>query len=148
MEIILREDVRKIGKAGSVVKVKDGFARNYLLPKRMAMLVTPSNLKIIEHENKVREQQVEKMKAGAEELRSRIQALSLTISALTKDGSEELYGSVTANEVFDALKDEGLNLDKSCVSLAEPIRALGIYEIPVKLHPDVTAQLKVWIVKK
>jgi large subunit ribosomal protein L9 len=140
--------VHKVGKAGSVVRVKDGYARNFLLPRRMAMLVTPSNLKIMEHENKLKTQQLEKLKAEAQATLERIQALSLTLPALTKETGEELYGSITSAEIHAALADEGIRIEKSCIGLDEPIKALGIYEVPVKLHPDVSAKLKVWIVKK
>jgi len=147
MEVILSQDVDKIGKAGVVVKVKDGFARNFLIPNRLAVPLTPANLKKLEEGNKAQKQQLEKLKREAEGLGGRLSGLSLTISALSKD-NEELYGSVSAQDIAGSLKEEGFEIDKEAILLAEPIKALGIYEVNIKLHPEVQAKVKVWIVKK
>ncbi|MCX5696019.1 MAG: 50S ribosomal protein L9 [Candidatus Omnitrophica bacterium] len=147
MEVILTKDVDKIGKAGAVVKVKDGFARNLLLPKKLAVEVTPGNLKRLEQEKQKIAQDSEKRKQEAIILKERLDNLSLTISAMAQD-EKSLYGSITALDISNALKDEGLEVDKNLIILAEPLKALGIYEIPVKLHPDISAILKTWIVNK
>lgn len=148
MEVILNQDVEKLGKAGAVVKVKDGFARNFLIPNNLAVLLTSGNLKKLEQEKKNKSQQLEKIKKEAEELNNRLANFSLTMAALTKEEEEKLYGSITSQDIVDALKEEGFQIDKSCIMLDEPIKALGIYEIPIKLHPEVLTKIKVWVVKK
>jgi len=147
MEVILIQDVEKIGKAGSVVKVKEGFARNFLFPHNLAKVATPGSLKQLEKEKQVRSAQYAKTKEESEEVKKRLNALSLTISALTQ-GEEKLYGSISGHDIAAALKDEGFLIDKNAIELAEPIKSLGVYELPVKLHPEVTATLKLWVVKK
>jgi len=147
MEIILKQDVAKIGKAGSVVKVKDGFARNFLIPNGLAVPLTSSNLKHLEEEKKKVTLQEEKTKKSAQELKDKISSISLTIPVLAHEG-DKLYGSITNHDISVALKEEGFDVDKSCIKLNEPLKALGIYEIPVDLHPEVFLKLKVWIVKK
>ncbi|MGE5307553.1 MAG: 50S ribosomal protein L9 [Deltaproteobacteria bacterium] len=147
MEVILKEDVPGLGKAGMKVKVKDGYARNFLLPRNLAVMVTQSNVKVFEQEQKVRAQKMEKQKKEAETLKDKLAQLSLTIPVLTQE-KEKLYASIGPLEISKALADEGIEIDKNAIALEEPIKALGIYEVPVKLHPEVTATLKVWIVKK
>jgi len=147
MEVILNQDVDRIGKAGVIVKVKDGFARNYLLPNKLAVPVTQANLKKIESEKQKKLRESEKAKSAAEELKNKIANLSLNIQVLTQE-DDKLYGSITAQEVAHALKEEGFEIDKSAIMLEEPIKALGVYELPVKLHADISAKIKVWVVKK
>ncbi len=147
MEVILNKDVEKIGKTGEVVRVKDGFARNFLIPHRLALPVTQGNLKKIEQAKARDMLSLEKAKKAAEEIKDRLSGLSLTIPVLSQE-EEKLYGSITSVELARALKEEGFEIDKNAIILQEPIRALGIYEIPVKLHPDISAKIKVWIVKK
>jgi len=147
MEVILSQDVDRIGKAGVVVKVKDGFARNFLIPNKLAVPVTPGNLKKLEIEKQKKQQESDKARKAAEELKDKISNLSLTIQVLTQE-DDKLYGSITTQEVVHALKEEGLEIDKNAISLEEPIKALGIYELPVKLHADISTKIKVWVVKK
>lgn len=147
MEVILNQDVEKVGKQGSVVKVKDGFARNYLIPRGLAVPKTKANLARIVQQQKKKTLDEEKARKNAEGLKERLAALSLTIPVLTQEG-DAFYGSVTAQDIERALREEGCEVEKSAIVLEEPIRALGIYEIPVKLLPEVTATVKVWIVKK
>ena len=147
MEVILKEKVPGIGNAGTKIKVKDGYARNFLFPRNLAVKVTAANMKSLVQEQKVTAQKMEKMKKEAEQLKTKIGALSLTIAVLTQE-KEKLYGSITALEIHKALQDEGIEIDKTVIALEEPIKALGIYEVPVNLHPEITATLKVWIVKK
>jgi len=146
MEVILNQDVEKLGKAGAVVKVKEGFARNFLIPNNLAVPLTPASLKRLEQEKEKKVLQLEKIKKEAEELKIRLEGLSFTIPALTQE-EDRLYGSVTAHDIAQSLKEEGLNIDKNSIILEDPIKSLGIYEIPVKLHQEVTAKIKVWIVK-
>lgn len=147
IEVILNQDVDKIGKAGSVVKVKDGFARNFLIPNRLAVLVTTGNLKKLEQDKERKSLMLEALKNDAEALKAKLSSISLTLSSLAKE-DEKLYGSITAHDIAVALKEEGIELDKSLIDLSEPIRALGIYEVALNLHPEVSAKLKVWVVKK
>lgn len=148
MEVILKQDIDKLGKSGAVIKVKDGFARNFLIPNGLAIPVTAANLKRLEEEKQRKTSQLEKVKKESESLQRRLATLSLTIPALTQEESDGLYGSIGAQDIAGALKEEGLDIDKNLIILDEPIKSLGIYEIPVKLHPEVTAKIKIWVVKK
>jgi large subunit ribosomal protein L9 len=147
MEIILNQDVDRIGKAGTIIKVKDGFARNFLIPNGLALPLTPANLKKIEQEKQRKASKLTKHKKDAEELKEKISALSLTMPVLTHD-EEKLYASITAQDISAALKEEGLDIDKNCIVLDEPLKSLGIYEVPINLHPEVSLKVKVWVVKK
>jgi len=147
MEVILTQDVSGIGKTGAVVKVKDGFARNFLFLKNLAMPVTDGNIKSLEQEKLRRLQKEQKSKKSAEELKSKIEALSLTIAVLTQE-NDKLYANITAQELQKALSDEGYEIDKKAILLEEPIKALGIYQVLLKFHPEVSGEVKVWIVKK
>ena len=147
MNVILKKDIEGVGKAGAVVKVKDGYARNYLFPQFLALESTSANLKKLEQEQKARSLQSEKLKKSALDLKEKLEKLSLTLPVLVQE-KEKLYGSITEVEITKALKDEGFDVDKSLIALEEPLKALGIFEIPIKLHAEVTATLKVWIVKK
>lgn len=147
MEIILIQDVDKIGKCGQIVKVKEGFARNFLIPNGFAIPLTAASLKTLQQQKQNKLLQLEKAKKESETLKERLEKLSLTIPVLVQE-EDKLYGSIGAQEIVHALKEEGLELDKNIFVMDEPIKSLGIYEIPVKLHPEVLAKVKVWIVKK
>jgi large subunit ribosomal protein L9 len=147
MEVILNQDVGKLGKSGTIVKVKAGFARNFLIPNGLALPLTPANLKKLEQEKLRNALQIEKVKKGSEALKERLANISLTIPVLTQE-EDKLYGGIGSQDIANALKEEGFDIDKSSLILDEPIKSLGIYEIPIRLHPEVTAQIKVWIVKK
>lgn len=147
MRIVLREDVEKLGRRGEVVKVAAGYARNFLLPRRLALEATATNLQQIARERKVREVQEAREKQEAMALAERLSQLSLT--AVRKVGeSDVLYGSVTNADIADLMEKEGFKVDKRKILLEEPIKALGIYEVPMKLHPEVTVNLKIWVVKE
>ncbi|MDD5477529.1 MAG: 50S ribosomal protein L9 [Candidatus Omnitrophica bacterium] len=146
MEVILNKDVEKIGKAGAVVQVKEGFARNFLFPHNLAKPATAGSLKKLEQEKQARNAQSAKAKEELLVVKDRLVELSLTISALAQD-DQNLYGSISAQDISEALKAEGFSIDKNIIDLAEPIKSLGIYEIQVKLHPEITAKLKLWVVK-
>jgi len=148
MEVILLKDVDRLGKAGAVVKVKDGFAQNLLIPKGLAVLANAANLKQLEQAKQNKIAQLGASKKEAEELKEKLSAVSLTLPVLTKDEDEKLYGGITTIDVARALKEEGFNIDKNAVLLEEPIKTLGIYEIAIKLHPEVEAKVKTWVVKK
>jgi len=147
MEIILKRDVDKIGKSGAVIKVKDGFARNFLIPNDLAVPLNAVNLKRLEQEKQKKASEFEKAKKASEELKDKLGNFSLTLPVLVHE-DEKLYGSITSQHITDALKEEGFDIDKSCILLSEPIKALGIYEIPVNLYPEVAAKIKVWVVRK
>jgi len=149
MEIILKADVHKLGAIGKIVKVKDGYARNFLIPQGLAMPVTQENIKQLERDKQTLLQRSEKMKKEALQMKERLAGISLTMPGLVKESdADELYGSITAQDIEAALKEEGIEIQKSAILLGEPIRKLGIYEIPVRLHAEVTAQVKLWVVKK
>lgn len=147
MQVILNQDIDRIGKAGTIVRVKDGFARNFLIPNRLAVPLTSANLKRLEQERQNKILQLEKCKREAEELKEKLESVSLTIPVLTQE-EDKLYGSITSIDVVGALKEEGFNIDKNSIILDEPIKSLGIYEVPIKLHSEVYTKVKVWVVKK
>ena len=147
MEVILNQDVDKLGKCGAIVKVKAGFARNFLIPNGLALPLTTANLKKLNQEKLRKDLQLGKVKKECEALKERLAAVSITIPALTKE-EDKLFGSITLQEIAHALKEEGFEIDKSSIMLDESIKSLGIYEIPIKLHPEVIANIKVWVVKK
>ena len=147
MEVILREDVAKLGRRGDIVTVKDGYARNYLLPRKLALEATASNRKQIEEMKAaaVRQRVVEK--GGAESLAAQLAALTLVIPAKAGE-SDQLFGSVTAMDIAAALEDKGFHIDKRKVELAEPLKTLGEYKVPLRLHADVTAGVEVHVVRE
>jgi large subunit ribosomal protein L9 len=147
MEVILNQDIDRLGKTGQVVKVKDGFARNFLIRNGLAVPKTQTNLKKLEQERQKKVLQLEKSKKESEELKVRLEGLSLTLPVLTHE-EDKLYGGISSIEIANALKEEGLDIDKNSIILDEPIKSLGIYEVPVRLHSEILAKVKVWIVKK
>ncbi len=147
MEVILTQDVKGVGRAGEKIKVKDGFAQNYLIPKGLAVLVTNQNVKILEEQKKRKAKEMEKLKGAALELVKKLTGKSVNVSVSVHE-EEKLYGSVTAQSISEALKEEGIEIDKRDIILPEPIKSLGIYDVPVKLHPEVETTIKVWVVKK
>ncbi|MFH0876856.1 MAG: 50S ribosomal protein L9 [Candidatus Omnitrophota bacterium] len=146
-KVILRDDVPGLGKSGDVRQVKDGFAHNFLLPRNLALLATDQNLKQIESEKKKKENRQLLEKKKAQDLSEKLSTLSLTM-AVEVNEAEELYGSLTVNDIVKALSAEGVDLDKKCIVLEQPIKNLGIYDLEIRLCFDVSAKLKVWVVKK
>jgi large subunit ribosomal protein L9 len=146
MKVILKEEVKGLGKIGETVEVSPGYGRNYLLPRKMAMEATPHNLKIVEHERKAHEAVLRKDIEEAQALANRLSEVTLTISRQVGEG-EKMFGSVTSKDVAEALERDGLPLDKRQIHLEEPLKELGFFEVPVKLHAQVTAQVKLWVVK-
>jgi large subunit ribosomal protein L9 len=147
MEVILREDVEKLGRRGEVVKVAEGYGRNYLLPRGMALVVTESNKAMIAKERKAHETRVAKEKAEFQALAERIAGLRFV--APRKVGENDmLYGSVTSADVAEFLEGKGIEIDKRKVLLDEPIKRLGEHEVRVRLHPEVIATLKLLVSKE
>jgi large subunit ribosomal protein L9 len=147
MEIILRQDFEQLGKTGEIVTVKDGFARNYLIPKGIAYVATKVNKKRLENELQMQNWRKEKEKRAAEELAKKLETVSCTIPVQVGE-EDKLFGSVTSQNIADALSALGYKVDRRKIQLDEPIKSLGIYSVPIKLHPDVTATVKVWVVKE
>ena len=145
MEVILREHVEHLGVRGDVVKVTPGYARNYLLPRKLALAVTENNKRQIEREKKLAEARDMEEKAAADAVAARMGALDIEIARRTGE-NDALYGSVTSADIAQALKDRGFEVDKRKVHLPEPIKALGENTIAVKIHREVTAQVKVRVV--
>jgi large subunit ribosomal protein L9 len=147
MEVILKEDIANLGKIGEVVRVRDGFARNYLLPRGLVLLANKKNLKVFEHQKKVVGDQKQKIMRDAHAVGDQLTGVSLTIAM--RSGEEgRLFGSVTNMQIEKALKAKGLNVDRRKIHLDEPIKNLGDYEIPIRLSADLTVPLKLSVVSE
>jgi len=145
MQVILREHVDNLGRRGEIVKVADGYARNYLLPRKLALLATEGNKKQIERERgKFVVKEAEEQKV-AEAMAERLGALDIAIAKKVGE-TEALYGSVTTSDIAEALAAKGVEIDRRKLHLSEPIKRLGEFDVPVRLHPDVTAHVKVRVV--
>lgn len=147
MEVILRQAVESLGHTGDVVSVSNGYARNYLLPRGVAYLATEGNKKRIQQERQRLEAAEESRRGSARELADRLEQVSLTFSA--RVGEEgKLFGSVTSGDITQQLVAQGLPIEKRQIDLHEPIKALGVYRVPVRLHADVHPEIKVWVIKQ
>lgn len=147
MQVILQENIPSLGKAGDIISAKEGYARNYLIPKGLAVVADTKNVKQLEHQKKVVAAKESKRKKEAEELSEKLGQLSITISREAGEG-EKIFGAVTSKDVSDSLRKEGYAIDRHSIKLDEPLKQLGIFDVPVKLHSEVTATVKVWVVKK
>jgi large subunit ribosomal protein L9 len=147
MEVILREDVDKLGSRGEVVKVASGYARNFLLPKKLAVAATDSNKKIVEQERQAHLRKEAKFKGEAEDLSKLLNGVTVIITQKAGE-NDQLFGSVTSKDVADALAAKNFTIDKRKVQLDEPIKQLGEFKVPVRLHKDVTAEVTVQVVKE
>jgi large subunit ribosomal protein L9 len=147
MEVILREHVDHLGKRGEIVKVADGYARNYLLPRKLALLATDGNKKHVERERRIVEARETQERGVAEAFAARLAAVDITIARRVGD-TEQLYGSVTSGDIADFLKEKGFEVDKRKLILPEAIKAIGDYDVPLKLHREVTLPLKVHVVRE
>ncbi|HEY2165257.1 MAG TPA: 50S ribosomal protein L9 [Gemmatimonadaceae bacterium] len=146
MEIILRQAVENLGKTGDVVNVKPGYARNYLLPHGLAYEATPGNLKRIQQERNRLEAAENDRRGTAQGLAEKLEQVSLTFSA--RVGEEgKLFGSVTATDIAQLLEAQGYRIEKRQIDLHEPIKALGVYRVPIRLHADVKPEVRVWVIK-
>ena len=147
MEVILREDIEKLGNRGEIVKVAPGFARNFLLPKRLAVAATDANRKIVEQERQAHLRKEAKVKTEAEDLSKLMTGVTVTIAQKAGE-QDQLFGSVTSKDVADALAAKNFTIDRRKIQLDEPIKQLGEFKVPVKLHKDVTAEVTVVVVKE
>ena len=147
MKVILLDTIDRLGKAGDVVTVKEGFARNYLIPNKKAREATAGNMKILDSLKKKQAEEDAKKLTEIKALAEKLAALSLEIPAQAGE-EDKLFGSVSAEAIAEALSAVNITIDKRDIILEEPIKKLGLYQVTVKLHPEVKANLKVWIVKK
>ena len=145
MEVILKEHVDNLGRRGDIVKVTPGYARNFLLPRKLALAVTDNNKRQIEREKKLAEARDLEEKSAAEAVAARLGALDVEIARRVGE-NDALYGSVTSADIAQALKDKGFEVDKRKITLPEPLKALGETTVPVKIHREVVAQVKVKVV--
>lgn len=147
MEILLKKDIAGVGKEGERVSVSKGYARNFLLPKGFAMEVTSGNLERLMYEKRLKEQREAKLLKNAQELVKKLENISCTISVKTGKG-EKMFGSVTSEDIVQAMKKEGIETDKKDILLPEPIKELGVYSIEVKVYHHLKGKIKVWVVRE
>jgi large subunit ribosomal protein L9 len=147
MEVILREDVEKLGTRGQLVKVASGYARNFLLPKRLAVAATESNKKIVEQERQAHLRREAKVAGEAGELAKLMEAVVVTISQKAGDNGQ-LFGSVTTKDIADALEAQGYTIERRKIVLEEPIKSIGEFKVPLRLHSQVTVEIAVNVVKE
>ena len=146
-KVILLKDVDNLGKSGDVVSASEGYARNFLFPRGIALSATEQNVKVAEANRKQKTEAIEKEKQEAAKLADAISKISCTI-AVEAGKDDKLFGSVTSADIHKALEAEGINVDKKKIELKDHITQIGIFQIPIKLHQEITANLKLWVVKK
>lgn len=147
MKVVLKDDIKNIGKLGQIVDVADGYARNYLVPRGLAIEANTKNVKSLEHEKRIIEDKAKKVKNSAQELSNKISAMNFIIKA--KAGDEgKLFGSVTTMDIAELLQKEGIEIDKKKIFLDEPIKRLGSYSVNVKLHPEISTQFNIQVVQE
>jgi large subunit ribosomal protein L9 len=147
MEIILLEDIAGLGKRGNAVRVADGYARNFLLPRKKAIPAVGNSQAVFRDRERARVSQEQKQRQAAEALRDRLTQVSLQFAAQVGE-EDQLYGSVTAGDVHEALRAQGFEIERKNIRLTEPLKALGMFEVPVHLFQDIEAPVKVWVVRK
>ncbi len=145
MEVILRDHVENLGRRGEVVKVADGYARNYLLPRKLALPATPANMKVVERQRKIADAKEAAERSDAESLAARLAQAEIVMARRVGE-HEALYGSVTSSDIAEDLAAKGFDIDKRRIQLAEPLKQVGEFTVPMKLHRDVVAQLRVKVV--
>jgi large subunit ribosomal protein L9 len=147
MKVILKEDVKSIGSMGQIADVSDGFARNYLVPRGLAVEANVKNIRSLEHEKKVIQEKARKVKNSVQDLANRL--ANMTVVIKTKAGEEgKLFGSVTTMDIAEQLKNQGIEIDKKKISLDEPIKRLGTYAVNLKLHSEITAQVNMQVIEE
>ncbi|MFC1564639.1 50S ribosomal protein L9 [candidate division KSB1 bacterium] len=146
MKVILRQDFENLGIAGDVIEVKSGYARNFLIPKKIALEMTKGNLKVLEEEQKREEQKEVREKRLAEKLAEKLGKVSVT-ATVTVGEDDRIFGTITSQNVADLLKEKGFEIDKKHITLEEQIKALGIYSVNIKLNQGVETSIKLWVVK-
>ena len=145
MEVILLEDVENLGKIGDLVKVADGYARNFLIPKNKALVATKRNIKELEHAKRLAQSKKKQELKTAEDMVTRLETLRITIPA--KVGEEDkLFGSVTTRNIAEALEKEGIEIERRKILLEEPIKTTGVFDVPVRIHAELIGKLRVWVV--
>ncbi|MBL7068888.1 MAG: 50S ribosomal protein L9 [Candidatus Omnitrophica bacterium] len=147
MRVILLKDVEKIGSMGDVVGVKDGYAANFLIPRKLAKRVTRKSVKFLDDEKKKTKLKLKRLKEKAEKQKENLENISCTLTMQASE-DEKLFGTVTSQMIKEAYAKEGIELDKKQIQLKEHINKLGVYNIDIKLHPEVTANIKLWLVRK
>jgi len=146
MKLILRKNFNQLGQVGEIVDVKDGYARNFLIPRQIAYPATAGNLRALEEEKKQIAKKESKNLAAAQELSTELEKVSVTIP-VTVGEDEKIFGSVTTKMIADALKEKGHDIDHRKIEIEEPIKSLGIYDVKIKVHAEVTATVKTWVVR-
>ena len=147
MKIILRDDIDTLGKCGDVIDVKAGYGRNYLFPRNLAIPATKGNMRAITDLKQQQEMRMAKVRRAAETIKSRIEKASCTAEVLVGE-EDKVFGSVTSQNIAELLAAQGIEVDRKKIMLDEPLKALGVYTVAIKIAADVTANLKVWVVKK
>ena len=147
MEVILRKTVPNVGQVGEIIKVKPGYGRNFLIPKGYAYLASDKNKRRVEMEAKRHSEQMAADEASAQDLAERIGQAEIHIKAKTGEG-DKLFGSIGSADIAEQLADQGFKIDKRVIELEQPIKAIGVYKVPVRLHPNVHAEVRVWVVKE
>lgn len=147
MKVILRQDFEQLGTIGEIVEVKAGYGRNFLIPKGIAMLATDKNLNLLKEEQKQLTIKKDRDKIKSEKLAEELAKVSCTASVQVGE-EDRVFGSVTSQDIADLLNEKGFDIDRKKILLEEPIKALGIYDVPIKLHSEVETKIKVWVVKK
>ena len=147
MKVILREDIPELGTAGSTIEVRDGYGRNYLIPRNLAIPATKANLKAVDEIAKQKEMREKKLRRGSEIIKDKIEKLELSTEVLVGE-EDKLFGSITNHDIASLLEQNGVTVDKRAIQLEEPIKALGVYTIPVKVDKELTAHVKLWVVKR
>ncbi len=147
MKIILRQDYDRLGNAGDIIEVKRGYANNYLIPKKIAYPAKPNFIKMVEEEKRQKLVRLNKEKKQAEQLAKKLETVSVTLAVSVGEG-DKMFGSITNQDIAESLKSQGFDIDRKKIILEEPIKQLGIYSVPIKLHSEVEAKIKVWIVKE
>ncbi len=147
MKVILKEDISNLGDMGTILNVSNGYARNYLIPKNLAVEASSRNIKSLEHEKRIIQKKIKKLKVSAEDISNSISALTITLKA--KAGEEDkLFGSITTKDISEALSEEKITIDKKKIFLDNPIKRLGEYTVKIKVHPEVMADLKIQVVSE
>lgn len=146
MKVLLRKDYESLGQTGDVVDVKPGFARNYLIPQQIVLPLTKSNKNIFEEEQKRVVMQTRREQVDSEEMAKKLEKVSVT-ATVTVGEDDRIFGTVTNQNISDLLREKGFEIDKKIISLDEPVKALGIYPVTIKLHQNVESKIKLWVVK-
>ena len=147
MKIILRQDFEKLGKVGDLIEVKRGYGMNYLIPKKIAYPAKPNFVRLVQEEQRQKSFLVNKQKKTAEQLGKKMENVSVTLAVSVGEG-DKMFGSITNQDIEEGLKKQGFEIERKNIVLEEPIKALGIYSVPLKLHPEIEAKIKVWVVKE